>query len=374
MPITIVVPKETKEGERRVAIVPSAVDKFKKLGANIKIQSNIGQNIFSADEDYKETEAIADAKKLYSAGDMVIKIQPPTTEEINNMKEGSILVSTLYPHTRPSILKELCAKKITCFALEMVPRISRAQSMDILSTQATVIGYKAALIAADTSNFFFPMLSTAAGTLRPSVALIIGIGVAGLQAIASCRRLGARVEAYDVRPETKQEAESLGAKFVDTGVSAVGEGGYARELTEDEKKQQHEVLMKHIAAADIIITTAGVPGRPAPKILNKDMVSAMKKGAVVIDTMAEMGGNCELSKAGEKVDHNGVTIVGTKDVASSMAPQASEMFCKNVLNFLTPMFKEGELNIDWNDDVIKGSAATHDGQVVNEALKKLEEK
>lgn len=370
MPITIVVPKEIKEGEDRVAMVPSVADKLSKLGIGVKIQQNAGKGSFLADSAYKSVEIVSDIKKLYPAGGMVIKIQPPTTEEIGLMKEGAILVSHLYPHTRPEVLKELCDKKITCFALEMVPRISRAQSMDVLSSQATVIGYKAVLLAAHYSKFFFPMVSTAAGTLRPANVLIIGVGVAGLQAIATAKRLGARVSAYDVRSAAKQEAESLGAKFVDTGVTAEAKGGYARELTAEEKQKQQEVLAKHITDSDVIISTAGVPGKPAPKIISKSMVKSMKPGSIIVDTMAEMGGNCEFSKAGENVEHNGVIIVGVKNLTSTMATPASEMFAKNVLNFVSPMFKEGEISLDWEDEVIKGSAVTHEGNVVHPVLKK----
>lgn len=370
----IAIPKEIHEGERRVAMVPSVVDKFIKLGAQIKVQKDAGNGIFATDSAYKGTEIINSAKDLYASGEVIIKIQPPTSDEIKHMKEGAILISNLYPHTRPKILKELCARKITAFALEMVPRISRAQSMDVLSSQATIIGYKAVLLAADNANFFLPMSSTAAGTIRPATVLIIGAGVAGLQAIATAKRLGARVEAYDVRSATKQEVESLGAKFVDTGVKADAEGGYARELTEDEKRQQQEALAKHIANCDVLITTAGVPGKAAPKIVSQATIETMKPGAVIVDTMAEMGGNCDLTKAGEKVVHNGVTIVGVKNITSSLASPASEMFARNVLNFITPMFnKDKQIVLNWQDEVIAGSAATHDGKIVHESLKKYAE-
>lgn len=372
MPITISIPKEIREGEARVAIVPAVAEKLTKLGCSIGIQATAGELSYIDDAAYKNATVYGTAQELYRAADVVIKIQPPTAEEVSYMKEGSVLISTLYPHTNPEILSKLCSKKITAFALEMIPRtISRAQSMDILSTQATVIGYKAALIAANTSKVFFPMLSTAAGTVRPAKVLVIGAGVAGLQAISTARRLGARVEAYDVRPETKEEVASVGAKFIEAAIAATGTGGYARELTADEKKQQQEILAKHIADSDIVITTAGVPGKPAPKIVTKEMVAAMKKGAVLVDTMAEMGGNCELTKAGETIDHNGVSIVGPKNITSSLAVNASEMFAKNVLNFISPMIKNGELAIDWNDQVYVDSAAIRDGQIANPSLKNL---
>ena len=371
MAITIAIPKEVHLGEARVAIVPPVAEKLIKLGCAIAIETHAGDSSFLFNEAYKNVKIMPNAKELYNCADVVIKIQPPTEDEINNMKEGAILISTLYPHLHPQILQNLNKKKITSFALEMIPRISRAQSMDILSTQATIIGYKAVLIGADVSKIFLPMLSTAGGTIRPAKVLIIGAGVAGLQAIATAKRLGARVEAYDVRPETKEEVESLGAKFVQAEFTAKGEGGYARELSADEKQQQQLLLEKHIAESDLVITTAGVPGKKAPLIISQAMVEKMRAGAVIVDTMAENGGNCAFAKAGEQVIHNGVTIVGTKNIASSLAPNASEMFARNVLSFITPMIKNGTLQIDWNDQVFAESAATRDGQIVNANLKKL---
>jgi len=371
MAITIAIPKELKEGENRVAMVPVVAKKLLKLGDNkIKIQHELGSSIYLEDSAYEGVESIKDAKDLYADADLIIKIHAPTNKEIHYMREGSILICMLYPHMNPKILHELCDKKITCFAMEMIPRISRAQPMDVLSTQATLIGYKAGIIAANTTKFLFPMLATGAGTMRPAKVLIIGIGVAGLQAIATVKRLGARVEAYDVRPETKEEAESLGAKFVDTGVKAVGEGGYARELTLEEKQQQQKVLEQHIAESDVVITTAGVPGRPAPKIISEAMVAKMKPGSVIIDTMAEMGGNCELTVIGEK-NYNDVTIIGTENLPSSLTINGSEMYAKNVLHFITPMFTKEGFKLDWQDEVIMGSAATHEGKVVHSAFKKL---
>lgn len=370
MPVVVAVPKEIKAGEKRVAMVPSVLDKLLKLGVKVTLQHNAGEGIFAEDSAFEKAEIVNTAKELYALGGVVIKTQAPTAEEIEMMKENSILICPLYAHTQPEILKKLCDKKITTFALELIPRISRAQSMDILSSQATVAGYKAVLLAANTARFFFPMFTTAAGTVRPAAVLVIGAGVAGLQAIASAKRLGARVSAYDVRAATKLEVESLGAKFIDTGVVATGEGGYARELSDEEKKQQQAVLAKHIAASDVVITTAGVPGRPAPKIISKAVVETMKPGAVIVDIMAEMGGNCELSKAGENVVHHQVTIVGPKDIYSSLATHASEMFAKNIINFLTPMIKEGELNLNWEDEVLSNSVVTRDGSIVHAMFNK----
>jgi NAD(P) transhydrogenase subunit alpha len=253
--------------------------------------------------------------------------------------------------------------------MELVPRISRAQSMDALSSQASIAGYKAVLIAANHLQKFLPMLTTAAGTIRPSQVLVIGAGVAGLQAIATARRLGAVVEAYDVRSATREQVKSLGAKFVDTGVSADGQGGYARELTDEEKKRQQEVLDARIAAADVVVSTASVPGRAAPKIIARAAVERMRAGAVIVDIAAEQGGNCELTRAGEVVDHGGVTIVGPVNLAATLAYNASEMYARNLLNFLKPAIDKGELKIDWNDEVFAQSCLTHDGVVKHEATR-----
>jgi H+-translocating NAD(P) transhydrogenase subunit alpha len=363
MTLVLAVPKEISAGESRVAMVPSVVDKLLKQKVTLKVQQAAGSGCYIDDAAYKGADVVAHAKELYASADIILKVQPPTVEEIRHFKSGAILVSLLYPHLHADIVAELQAKKITSFALELIPRTSRAQIMDVLSTQATVVGYKAVLLAANSSKIFFPMLATGAGTLRPANVLIIGAGVAGLQAIATAKRLGARVEAYDVRPATKQEVESLGAKFVDVGIEAVGAGGYARELTAEEKAKQQEMLAKRIAASDIVITTAGVPGKKAPIIISKAVVETMRPGAVIVDAMAEMGGNCELTKPGADVIHRGVTIIGVKDLASSLAINASEMFARNVFNFITPMLKDGALNIDWQDEIILGSLVTKDGEI-----------
>lgn len=371
MAVTIAVPKETKTGELRVAMTPTLVGRLIKLGASVKIQSHAGVGIHAKDVAYKGAETVPTAQALYHSGDVVLKVQPPTEDEVDSMKEHSTLISFLYPHLQPNVVKKLLKKKITSFAMELVPRISRAQDMDALSSQATITGYKAVLLAADNSKFFFPMLTTAAGSIRPAKVFIIGVGVAGLQAIATAKRLGAQVSAYDVRPETKEQTESLGAKFLDTGVQATGEGGYARELTQEEKAKQAEALKKHISTCDVIITTAGVPGRPAPKILSKEMVESMKPGAVVVDILADMGGNCELTKPGETVHHHDVTILGPINIPSTLAINASEMYTRNLINLLTLMIKDGALNLDWNDEIIAGSVVTHDGTIKNESVKKL---
>ena len=371
MPVRMAVPKEMISGERRVALDPTMADRFSKLGAEILLEKGAGLSAFFPDEAYKSSRLVDNATALYAEADVVFKVQPPTLEEVEQLRDGSTLLAVLQPHRNLEMVKRLRDKKITSFAMELIPRISRAQSMDVLSSQAAVSGYKVALLAANLTSGFFPMLTTAAGTIRPSKVVIIGAGVAGLQAIATCRRLGAMVEAYDVRPAARQEIESLGAKMIDTGVSAASEGGYARELTAEEKQKQADVLAKHIAAASAVITTAAVPGRAAPKIVTIAMVEGMRRGTVIVDMAAESGGNCELTQPGETIEHNGVTIAGPLNIPSSFPVPASEMYAKNLFNFLSPMIKDGNMNLDWNDEVIAKSALTRDGQIVHEPTSKL---
>ena len=372
MPVRMAVPKELVSGERRVALDPTMAERFAKLGAEILIEKGAGLSAFFADDSYTKSSRLVDgAAALYAEADVVLKVQPPSLEEVELLKDGAILLGILQPHRNPELVKRLLAKNITSFAMELIPRISRAQSMDVLSSQAAVAGYKVALLAANLCSGFFPMLTTAAGTIRPSKAVIVGAGVAGLQAIATCRRLGAMVEAYDIRPAARQEIESLGAKMIDTGVSAAGEGGYARELTAEEKQKQADVLAKHVAAANAVITTAAIPGRDAPKIITTAMVDAMKRGAVIVDLAAESGGNCELTRPGETYEHNGVLIAGPLNIPSSFPVPASEMYAKNLYNFLSPMFKDGALNLDWDDEVIAKSALTRDGKICHEPTRKL---
>lgn len=363
MPIVVAVPKETTADERRVALDPVVAERFTRLGCKVLIERGAGLGARHQDDSFTAAEIVADRRALLSQADIVFKVQPPTADEIDALKEGAVLVSFMQPHKNIDLVAKLRDRKITCFAMELIPRISRAQSMDALSSQAAVAGYKAALMAADRSGRFFPMLTTAAGTIRPSKVLVIGAGVAGLQAIATAKRLGAIVEAYDVRSATKEQVQSLGAKFVETGVAADGAGGYARELNDSEKQQQADVLAKHVAAADAVITTAAIPGRPSPKIIPASVVAQMKTGAVIIDLAAEGGGNCELTQPGEQIEHNGVIIYGPLNVPSQLPVHASEMYAKNLLNFLSPMIKNGELNLDWDDEVIRDSALTHAGEI-----------
>jgi len=371
MSVTLGVLKETLPGECRVALVPEVATKFRKAGINVLIERGAGVLAQFPDSSYQDVEWADTPTQVLTHADMVLKVQPPIAAEIAQLKAGGVITSFMYPHLHQEMVKALRDKQVTSFALELVPRISRAQSMDALSSQAAIAGYKAVLIAANTLDKFFPMLTTAAGTIRPAQVLVIGAGVAGLQAIATAKRLGAVVEAYDVRSATREQVKSLGAKFVETGVSAEGQGGYARELTAEEKAQQQAVLEKRIAAVDVVITTAAVPGRPAPKLIRKEAVAAMKTGAVIVDIAAETGGNCELTQAGETVLINGVKIVGPVNLASSLSFHASEMLARNFFNLLTPALKQGELTIDWNDEVFAGAVVTHAGTIKHEPTRKL---
>jgi NAD(P) transhydrogenase subunit alpha len=366
MPVTIGILKETTAGETRVALVPEIISKFTGLGAQLLIETGAGEEARIPDALYEGAEFSPNPQGILSRCDILLKVQPPTPEEIAALKPDAIVIGYMQAYKQQQMVRELCAKKITSFAMELVPRISRAQSMDALSSQAAVAGYKAVLIAANTLDKFVPMLTTAAGTIRPSQFLIIGAGVAGLQAIATAKRLGAIVEGFDVRSATREQVESLGARFVDTGISAEGEGGYARELTAEEQAGQQAVLDEHIAKADVVITTAAVPGRPAPRIINSAAVEGMKPGAVIVDLAAESGGNCELTQPGETVTHNDVRIVGPVNLPAELARHASEMYARNLLNFIQPAISEGTLNIDWEDEVFAGAVLTRDGEIAHE--------
>ncbi len=373
MSIRLGVPKEIEAGERRVALVPAIADRFVKLGVEIIMQRGAGLSSHYPDDAYQNVTLVDDAAAVYQQADLVLKVQPPNESEIEQMKDGAVVVGMMQPHRFPERVAKLRDHSILAFAMELVPRISRAQSMDVLSSQAAVAGYKAALLAANHASGFFPMLTTAAGTIRPAKVLVIGAGVAGLQAIATVKRLGAMVEGYDVRSATREQVESLGAKFVDTGVSAEGEGGYARELTDEEKAKQQEVLETHIVAADAVITTAAIPGRPSPKIIRKDIVDQMKPGAVIIDLAAEGGGNCEVTEPGKLIEYNNVVIYGPFNVPSELPVHASEMYSRNLLNFLTPMIKDGEFKPDFDDEVIADSTLTREGEIKHAPSRELVE-
>lgn len=371
MPITMAVVRERLPGENRVALVPETAKKFAALGANLRMEQSAGVSSHFLDADYAGVSQVAGVPEAYANADLILRVTPPSLDEIAAMPDGSVLIGLLKPYESKERLAALNARKITAFALELLPRISRAQSMDALSSQGACAGYQCGLIAAARCTKFFPMLTTAAGTIRPARVLVIGAGVAGLQAIATCKRLGAMVEAYDVRAAAREQIESLGAKFVDTGVSADGSGGYARELTVEEKAAQAEKLAKAVAAADVVITTAAIPGKKAPVIVTRDMVARMKYGAIIVDMAAESGGNCELTQPGEHVIANDVNIHGPLNLPSRMPTHASELYAKNLYNFLSPWIKDGQLVFDWSDEVLAGTVLCKDGATVHATVKQV---
>ena len=372
MTTSIAVLRETVPNERRVALTPEVAKKLKGRGANVLIESGAGVPASYPDAAYKDAEIVGGAAQTLARADVLLTVQPPSLEQIAGLRAGSTVIGYLQPHLSPERTKALRERKITAFAMELLPRTTRAQAMDVLSSQASVAGYKAVLIAAEAAPKFFPMLTTAAGTIRPCKVLIVGAGVAGLQAIATARRLGAQVEGFDVRPEVKEQIESLGAKFLDLGVSASGSGGYARELTAEEREKQQQALAEHLKGIDVVVTTAAVPGRKAPRIISKAMVDGMKPGAVIVDIAAETGGNCEYSEAGKSVvTANGVTVIGTVNLPSTTPIHASEMYSKNLYNFIELSLKDGAFTLDWTDELIAKSCLTHDGEIKHEPTKQL---
>lgn len=371
MPITLGVLRSADPAERRVPLVPDVAKKLLAQGAEIVMQRGAGAGSFFGEADFPGVQWVDTPGEVLSHADLLWTIGPPEDVVLANLKPGAVVVGALQPYGSAERVKLLQEKNITAFAMELLPRISRAQSMDILSSQAACAGYQCVLIASVFCPKFFPMLTYAAGTIRPAKVLVIGVGVAGLQAIATAKRLGAIVEAYDVRPETKEQVESLGAKFVDTGVSAAGSGGYARELTDDEKHQQSEKLGKAVAQADVLITTAAVPGKRAPQIVTAEMVQGMKPGAVVVDMAAESGGNVAGTKANDQVMVGQVRIIGPVNLPSNMPVHASEMFSKNLFNFIGPFIKDGVLTLDDTDEVLTGTTLTANGEVKHALVKQV---
>lgn len=374
MPVRLAVPNEIKPGERRVALEPGVAKRLIDMGVEVCMEKGAGLSSHFSDSDFEGVKIIDTAEELYRDADLVFKVQPPTIEEVDMIKEGAVIVGFMEPHKNKEVTEHMCKRQMITLAMELVPRITRAQSMDALSSQAAIAGYKGVLIGADLASVFFPMLTTAAGTIRPAKVLVIGVGVAGLQAIATAKRLGAIVEAYDVRSSTKEQVESLGGKFIDTGVSADGEGGYARELTEAEKQQQADVLAKHIQQSDVVITTAAIPGKPSPKIISKDVVAGMKIGAVIVDLASEGGGNCELTVPGETVDYESRVIIhGPLNVPSQTPVHASEMYARNLFNLISPhITPEGELKLDMDDEVIQKSMLLCEGFVKTDRIRRDE--
>lgn len=354
MAVTIGVARETAPGERRVALTPETCKKYVAAGAQVLAERGIGDGAGIPDQAYADAGATieADGDAVLAASDVLLCIQAPPVERIARLKDGVIVVGGLQVQADPERAQALQDRHAVAFPLERLPRTTRAQAMDILSSQAGMAGYKAVLIAAQLTPRFFPMLTTAAGTIRPTRVLVIGAGVAGLQAIATARRLGAQVEGFDVRPETREQIESLGGKFLDLGVSAAGEGGYARQLTEQERAEQQRRLAEHLKNVNVIVSTAAVPGRPAPKIITAAMVDGMQPGSVIVDLAAETGGNCEVTEPGKTIVHNAVVVSGPLNLASMGALHASEMFARNLYNFVSLFLKDGTTHFDWDDELL----------------------
>jgi H+-translocating NAD(P) transhydrogenase subunit alpha len=371
--VKLAVPTETRPGERRVALVPEVAKKLIGAGWEVAVQSGAGADAAFSDAAFTDAGAIvaADAAATVSGAGLVVKVNPPSAAEAAALPEGAAVLSFFGVAQSEEALRALAGRGATVFSFDLVPRISRAQSMDALSSQATVSGYRAGLTAAEHLAKFFPMFMTAAGTVPPAKVLVMGVGVAGLQSIATARRLGAVVKAYDVRAAAKEEAESLGATFLDLGVSAEGTGGYARELTPEELARQQAALAEEVGRSDVVITTAAVPGRKAPVLVTAAMVEGMADGAVVVDMAADQGGNCELTRAGEVVEHHGVQVVGMANPPSGMPTHASFLYARNVANVLGLMGPEGTLAPDWDDEIVSGMCVLREGKPVAPAAVEL---
>jgi len=352
MAVEVLVLKETAAGERRVAATPETVKKMVAAGAQVRFDPGAGRSAGFLDEAYAGAGARPVDGDTLANADVVLCVQSPLPETLARLKTGAALIGMLHPQADAARAEAIQARGLLAFPLERLPRTTRAQAMDVLSSQAGMAGYKAVLIAAQLAPRFFPMLTTAAGTIRPSKVLIVGAGVAGLQGVATAKRLGAQVEGFDVRPETREQIESLGGRFLDLGVSAAGEGGYARQLTDEERAEQQRRLADHLRSVDVVICTAAVPGRPAPTIVTAAMVEGMATGSVMVDLAAESGGNCALTQPGQCIEHQGVTIDGPLGLASRGATQASEMYARNLLNFVALFVREGQLGFDWEDELL----------------------
>jgi H+-translocating NAD(P) transhydrogenase subunit alpha len=369
-------PAETAPGETRVALVPRSATQLESTGATVAIQAGAGTAAGLPDAAYAEVgaEVVAKRAALLADSDIVVVVRRPETKLVGELKRGAILVGVLEPAGDPALVRALIDKGVTAFRLEAMPRISRAQDMDVLSSMATLAGYHAAVMAAYRLPRIFPLMMTAAGTITPARALILGAGVAGLQAIATCRRLGAVVEAFDVRPAVRDQVESLGARFVETGVesdTAQDTGGYARELAADAQQRQHEVLAEHVRDSDVVITTAQIPNRKAPILVTADMVASMRGGSVIVDLAAPGGGNCELTRPDEEVVDHGVVILGPTNLPASIPGQASQLYAHNATRFVLQLFKDGQVQLDFDDVVISQTCITHDGKAMGEQIEAL---
>jgi H+-translocating NAD(P) transhydrogenase subunit alpha len=365
------VPKETAAGEHRVALVPEVVSKLKAKGLEVAVQEGAGADALLPDAAYVEAGArmTADAAEIWGS-DVVVTIAPPDPQQIRGLGSGSILIGFLAPLTSTQTTRALIDARATAFAMEAIPRISRAQSMDALSSQSNVAGYKAALLGAEQMGRFYPMLMTAAGTIPPAKVLVLGVGVAEMQALATAKRLGARTTGYDVRPEVAEQVHSLGAQWLDLGLEASGEGGYARELTEEERARQQQALTDAIKGFDVVITTALVPGRPAPRLVTAEAVEGMKPGSVIVDLAGESGGNCELTEPGETVVRHDVKIISPLNLPATMAEHSSQLFARNVLALLELFVGEdGALQLNFDDEIVAGACITREGEIVNPGAK-----
>lgn len=374
MSYTIGVPRETAPGERLVSLTPEVVGRLAKSGASVRVQRGAGETAFHADADYESAGAAIVDRDAAFACDIVTKVRPPDSAEIALLKSGAVIVGFLSPLDKPAIATELAAQGVTAISMELVPRISRAQKMDALSALSGVAGYRAVLEAATLLPKFFPLLTTAAGTVKPANALVLGAGVAGLQAIATARRLGARVSAYDIREVVREEVQSLGASFVELEIEMdemQDSGGYAKALVAEKAKQQTKLLVPFIGRSDVVVTTALIPGRPAPELITAEAVEAMKPGSVIIDMAAPNGGNCALTKPGETVVHNGVSIVGSTNLPAAMPVDSSQLYARTVLAILQDFTSEDGFTPNFEDEVFTGACVTHNGEVVHERVKGL---
>ncbi|MBF2099160.1 MAG: Re/Si-specific NAD(P)(+) transhydrogenase subunit alpha [Gloeomargaritaceae cyanobacterium C42_A2020_066] len=371
----VLVPREREPGETRVALVPDTLAKLQRLGAEVWVEAGAGQAAHYEDSAYQAAGASLspDGDSLWASAGLVVKVSPPRPDEVARLTPGTVLISFLDPLGNPTLIHRLAEAGVTSFALEMVPRSSRAQAMDALSSQASLAGYKAVLLGASYLPRFFPMLTTAAGTIPPAKVLVLGAGVAGLQAIATARRLGAVVEAFDIRPQVKEEVQSLGAKFLEIPLEeeTEGGGGYAKEVSSDSQERTRQFLTDSVHKADVVITTAQVPGRPAPLLVSEDMVAGMKPGSVVVDLAAAGGGNCACTDAGATVQAHGVTILGPLNLPATLPVHASQMLSRNLLALLTLLLKEGQVNLDFSDDIIATTCLTHAGEIRNARVRDL---
>ena len=370
----IAITKELNQGETRVAATPATVKEYIKAGLTVKLESGAGDDALFPNTDYKDAgaEIVSDARSILSNADIILKVASPTLAEIKLMKKEAIMVSFFQTTIELEKVKALAERSITGFSMHLIPRTTLAQKMDALSSQANIAGYKAVLMGAAHIGVYMPLLMTAAGTIRPARVLVLGAGVAGLQAIATAKRLGAQVETFDVRPEVKEQVESLGAKFIEVasgGDEGVGEGGYAKETSEEYKRKQQTLIREHIALADMVVTTALIPGKPAPILIGKDVVMNMKPGSVIMDLAAENGGNCELTIKDQVIEHEQVRIDGTSNIPATMPVHASELYAKNIAALITYMIKDGKLSIDQDDEIIAGSMFTRGGKITHEPTK-----